>query len=335
MTEAAQHLSNISYRISVIIVNYRSWDKLTDCLESLLKTVWQNVSLQIVVVDNCSNDQRLASFQTQFSGVRFILNSGNHGFAHGCNTGAKAANGEYLFFLNPDTQVHEDVFTPMVLALSALPPFSIVATKKVSQKGKVERVERFFPRWYTLTGIGKALHRKLLGKDLKEMFSDEKDMVFPEWVSGSVVFMRQQDWQALNGWNEKFWMYSEDVDLCKRASSKGGKIGSLQRVSVVHNHGGSSRINSITAALTKSEVYISRHVYIAEHFAKPSQYLVQGVLALKSVIKTAFLALLSLLVFTHPKARISRRLFINLMGYYTHSLFYRTWLSPRSPELKK
>lgn len=330
-----QHDSTQLASITAVIVNYRSWGKLKDCLNSLLNAQTNLIALEIIVVDNCSNDAQLATFSELFSTVTFVLNSGNHGFAHGCNTGAKAANGDYLFFINPDTEVPNDVFAPLLSGLSTLPDFSIIATQKITTKGKSERVQRFFPRWFTLTGIGKALHRSCISQQLKEDFPTDKDMVFPEWVSGSVIFMRRKDCEELNGWNENFWMYSEDVDLCKRATNKGGKIALLQNVAIVHNHGGSSRVNPITSALTKSEVYISRHVYIAQHFDKNSLYLIQGLLVMKSIIKTGFFALLSLLLFNHTKAKISRNLFKNLSAYYRHALMNRTWLSPRSVLFKK
>lgn len=74
-----------SNSISAIIVNYRSWDKLTACINSLLSAQTDSIELEIIVVDNCSNDEQFANFSAQFSSVNFILNSGNHG----CNFGAK------------------------------------------------------------------------------------------------------------------------------------------------------------------------------------------------------------------------------------------------------
>lgn len=91
-------------------------------------------------------------------------------------------------------------------------------------------------------------------------FAKNRTIVYPQWVSGSVIFIRHYDFKQSGGWNEQFWMYCEDIDLCKRASSRGGKIALLQNVDIIHDHGGNSRINLVTTALTKSEVYISRHV---------------------------------------------------------------------------
>jgi GT2 family glycosyltransferase len=319
-----------SERVSVVIVNYRSWDKLAACIDSLSAIQPLNIDVEIVIVDNQSNDGQFHEFSSRYPHVQWIENTGNNGFAHGCNTGAQYAKGEYLLFLNPDTEVHENIFNPLVGCLNDLPSFSIVATQKRSETGKAERVARFFPRWYTLTGLGKALHRKLHKQAITERFKPDHKMVFPDWVSGSVVFIRRQDWLELKGWDERFWMYSEDVDLCKRATKEGGKVALLQNIAVVHNHGGSSRINPITSALTKSEVYISRHVYISQHFAKPTLALVQCVLGIKSWLKTGLISLLSLLAFNHPKAQVSRRLFANLTQYYIHAIKNKTWLSPRS-----
>lgn len=316
--------------ISVVIVNYRSWDKLQLCLDSLLKYPPSKATVSIIVVDNCSNDNKFSAFEEQFPSVNFQLNKGNLGFANGCNTGAKAAKGDYLLFLNPDTEVTTGALDALLDAIQAFPPYSIVSTHKSKANGKYERVERFFPRWYTLTGLGKSLHRLLISKQLSIDFDLNKDVVFPEWLSGSVIFIRQKDLEDLGGWNEKFWMYSEDVDLCKRAVARGGQMALLQNVTIIHNHGGSSRINPETTALTKTEVFISRHTYISIHETGISRFLLQTFLVLKSLFKTALIALLTLPLFNHPKAKVSRLIFFKLYAYYLGAAKRGTWISPRS-----
>lgn len=320
--------------ISTVIVNYRSWDKLQACLDSLLNTTLVDAKLEIIVVDNCSNDGKIGAFVEQYPSVSFVLNKGNFGFSNGCNTGANEANGDYLFFANPDTVVPKDVVEKLLSAIQTLPPYSIVATQKLSQSGKHERVERFFPRWYTITGLGKSFHRLLNRKHIVDDFSKGKKTVYPEWVSGSVIFIRRIDFKQLGGWDEQFWMYCEDVDLCKRANVRGGKITLLQDVEITHNHGGSSRINPVTTALTKSEVYISRHVYFSKYTQGTASYVIQTLLTIKSLLKVTLIAFLSLLIFTHPKAKIARLLFTNLIRYYVSAMLNQTWLSPRSRQHK-
>ncbi|NLD36417.1 MAG: glycosyltransferase family 2 protein [Desulfatiglans sp.] len=316
--------------VSVIIVNYRSWEKLADCLRSLQCVDRSNITLDIIVVDNCSNDGQFEAYSYAFPGVRFILNTGNYGYAHGCNTGAGAGRGEYLLFINPDTIVRPGSIELLITTIKDYPTNSILSVLQVAPKGRIERVERFFPRWISLTGIGKSLYRFINRRRLKREFSRERAVVFPDWVSGSVIFMRREAYLNLKGWDERYWMYSEDVDICKRAAKMGGKIVMLQQASFLHNHGGSSRINTGVSALTKSEVYISSHVYISIHKQGLSRTAMQVFLVLRALVKNIILALLSCLVFPSKRAKVQRLLLMNLCRYYANAFRVKSWISPRS-----
>lgn len=315
---------------SVIIVNYRSWEKLTDCIRSFQCIERAKINLEIIVVDNCSNDGRLEAFSAAFPDVHFILNSGNHGFAHGCNTGAKAASGDYFLFINPDTLAQPGNIELLISAIADYPANSILSAHKITPGGKKERVERFFPDWLQLTGAGRALYRLINRKRLKMEFAMEKAVVFPDWVSGSVQFMRKETYYNLKGWDERYWMYYEDVDICMRARKIGGEIVLLQKISFFHNHGASSRANPGISALTKSEVYISRHVYINIHKQGLQCAAMQIFLVSKALIENAILALFSFLFFTNKKAKVRRLLLINLCHYYADAFRVKSWISPRS-----
>lgn len=316
--------------ISVIIVNYRCWEKLADCLRSLQCVDTSKIILDIIVVDNCSNDGQFENYASAFPTARFILNSGNYGYAHGCNTGARAGTGEYLLFINPDTIVRPGSIELLLTTINDYPPNSILSALQITPKGKIERVERFFPKWILLTGTGKSLYRFINRGRLRRAFSKEKAVVFPDWVSGSVIFMRREAYINLKGWDERFWMYSEDVDICKRAAKMGGKIVMLQQTSFLHNHGGSSRINTGVSALTKSEVYISSHLYISIHKQGLQRTAMQLFLVLRALIKNTILALLFCLVFPNKRAKVQRLLLVNLCRYYANALRVKSWISPRS-----
>jgi GT2 family glycosyltransferase len=83
--------------ISAVTVNYRSWDKLRACLDSLPNSNLIDAQLEVVVVDNCSKDDQMETFVEQYPSVSFILNKGNFRFSNGCNTGVNKATGDYLF----------------------------------------------------------------------------------------------------------------------------------------------------------------------------------------------------------------------------------------------
>lgn len=332
--EKAVH-NNHNSLISVIIVNYRSWERLADCLKSLDCVDPSKITLDIIVVDNCSNDGQLETFSETFPNVRFLSNSENYGYAHGCNTGAKAGSGQYFLFINPDTIVQPGSIELLLSTIDDYPVNSILSTLQITPKGTKERVVRFFPKWMLLSKLGKTLYRLINSRRLKREFSEDKPIVFPDWVSGSVIFMKKEAYFNLKGWNECFWMYSEDIDLCKRATELGGKIVLLQQTSFLHNHGGSSRINTGVSALTKSEVYISGHVYISIHMQGLQHIAMQVFLVGRALVNNTISALLSCLVFPNKRAKVQRLLLINLIRYYINALRVRSWVSPRSVCYKK
>jgi GT2 family glycosyltransferase len=316
--------------ISVIIVNYRSWEKLADCLRSLEWVDKSKITLDIIVVDNCSNDGKFETYASSFPTARFILNSGNYGYAHGCNSGARAGRGEYFLFINPDTIVRPGSIELLLTTIKEYPTNSILSALQITAKGRIERVVRFFPKWITLTGTGKTLYRLINRGRIKREYAADKVVVFPDWVSGSVIFMRRDAYLNLKGWDERYWMYSEDVDICKRAAKMGGKIVMLQQASFLHNHGGSSRINAAISALTKSEVYISSHLYISIHEQGFKRTTMQTFLVLRAMIKNTILALLFSPAFTSKRAKVQRLLLMNLCRYYANALRVKSWISPRS-----
>lgn len=316
--------------LSIIIVNFHAWNKLNDCLKSLLNNEQPEIEFEIIVVDNDPEDPKMTEFAKQFPTVNFIKNSGNHGFAHGCNTGALQSSGNSLLFLNPDTVVLKYTLCEMLKAFQALPKHSILATHKRTPKGKNERVERFFPKLLSQTGPGKALFRLLNKKRIKEAFSSESPMVYPDWVSGSVLMLERETFNLLGGWDTRYWMYSEDADICKRAQAIGGKVALLQSSYIEHHHGSSSRINPYTAALTKTEVKISHHVFISLHFTGFRRILMHSELVLFDTLGTLMWAIISLIGLTHPKAKVKRILLINLMKYYAGVIQRGSWISPRS-----
>lgn len=316
--------------LSVVIVNFHAWEKLKSCLHSLSPNNQHGVELEICVIDNDPADQQMDEFALQFPNVKFVKNSGNNGFAHGCNTGALKTQAQTILFLNPDTRVPKNGLAKMLEAFAELPPFSILATDKGKPNGKFERSNRFFPSLLTMSGIGKALHRQLNKNKIKSEFSREKPLIFPDWVSGCVVMIDRQNFLQLNGWDTRFWMYSEDADLCKRATVTGGQIALMQNLCIEHDHGTSSRINAVTEALTKTEVKISHHVYVSIHHSGIVGWLMHLQLLVFDTLSTGLWALLSLLFFNHPKAVSKRLQFANLLRYYAHAVKSGSWLSPRS-----
>lgn len=312
--------------ISVIIVNYKCWDDLQKCLDALVVFSSATYTLDVIVVDNDLTSDTYLNFKNKFLSVRFVQNSGNNGFSNACNFGTSFAKGSLFLYLNPDTVSNEIAISTMADAIETNSDYGIVSCQQVNRNQAIEKEVRFLPRILTLFGF----FRIFFNFFNKKIIQKHKAFVCTEWVSGSVVMMRKDTYVQLGGWNEDYWMYFEDVDICKRTLDLGKKIILLKKVQILHNHGGASRINVLTSALTKSQVCISKHVYIHNNFSMYAKYLV-NIFLMIYVIFTSFLnALLGLLLCFIPKMRVRIFLFKNLLHYYTLCVLHRTWLSKLS-----
>jgi GT2 family glycosyltransferase len=317
--------------LSIIIVSYKGWDRLTKCLESLQLFTGNNFKTQVIVVDNKSEDDTIRKLEKRFDKFRFIYNTVNGGFANGCNMGARNAAGEYFLFLNPDTVASENEIGKLLDAARQNPQFSIVSCRQVNENGKESIAYGSFPSISNLTGLQRAI-LKSLTPDTSSLIPE---ILFPDWVSGSVVMIKSDLFRSLKGFDEDFWMYFEDVDLCKRVRKIGGEIAFLKNSIIEHNHGGSSRINLKTTSLTKTEVNISRHLYISKHLKGIEKISAHAFLILNNLVSGGVMALTGLLLFFIPRMLSRTLIFWRLAAYYFRSLLRFSWVSPRSVKYRK
>jgi GT2 family glycosyltransferase len=318
--------------LSVIIVNYKSWRSLRQCLDSLSAIPQNHISFEVIIVDNASEDGMLPEFQAAFPLFNFILNKGNYGFAHGCNLGAANSKGEYLLFLNPDTVANETALIGMLNNARSRNNHSVISCRQIRTDGSEEKPYGSFLSPMTLTGWLRALNRIYSGDESKLV--DKAGNFSPDWVSGSVILLSSESFNRLGGWDEDFWMYFEDVDLCKRARNAGGDIILVKDVAIEHNHGGSSRNNVQISALTKCEVKISRHVYIAKHEGGTRKIYMQSFLVISNLAGGLIPAFFGILFFFSKSMKIALLTYLSLLKYYLNAFRSGIWLSPRSVNYK-
>ena len=315
--------------ISVVIVNFRGWKRLSQCLDSLDVIKDSRFSHEVIVVDNNSDDGMIDNFRHSFPKFTFILNHGNYGFANGCNLGAKNSFGSYLLFLNPDTIVTGEALFRMLEEVRVRKPFSIISCSQMKENGSEERPYGSFLSPFNLTGWLRAINKIVLRR--KEVFFPQTEKyLYPDWVSGSVIMMSKESYNGLGGWDDDFWMYFEDVDLCRRAGLNNGEIVLIKTVCVEHNHGGSSRINKQVTALTKACVNISRHIYISKHEAGWKAFYMHKFLVLDNILLGLPPAIVGLILFFVSDLNVMTRTYLQLVSYYLNVLKSGTWLSKRS-----
>jgi len=315
--------------ISIIIVSYKGGARLVRCLKSLQKIEDTRFTFEVIVVDNQSNDGMQAELSTQFPLFSFISNTGNNGFANGCNLGATNSTGCNLLFLNPDTTVTADALFDLLEEVRVRPLYSIVSCRQIKENGTKDRPYGKFLTILTLTGWFRAILQIFTGS-IEDSFVQTKHSLYPDWVSGSVIMIRRASFLRLGKWDEDFWMYFEDVDLCRRAKKRGGEIVKLKEASVGHTHGGSSRINREITVMTKTEVHISRHLYISKHERNLNAFFMHFILILNNMVLGLLPALVGMVFSFIPKASIFPLTYIKLVGYYLHVLRTGNWMSVRS-----
>lgn len=321
--------------LSIIIVSYRGHERLRQCLESLKSFRGINLSTEIIIVNNCPGDEAISILEKQLPGFRFINNEINGGYANGCNKGASYAAGEFILILNPDTVVTEGALVELVMTAKSNPGFVITSCRQLNEKGSESIAWGPFPEFSNLTGFMRSLFRSgyQSQKRVKEGFPS--DIFFPDWISGSVMIISKENFLRLNGFDEDFWMYFEDVDLCKRARDTGGEVALCNNVIIEHNHGGSSRINRTTASLTKTEVLISKHIYMNKHKSGIDKFLIQAFLVINNLISSGLIAVLGLVFFFIPKIFLRTLIFRRLIKYYAGALRRGRWDSTRSVNYRK
>ncbi len=318
----------MTVKLSIVTVNYKSWE----LLESYLKSFEQyppQLSYEIIVVDNCPQDGMGASFSQDHSEIKLVSNKGNFGFSHGCNLGARHANGEYLLFLNPDTQLTKDnAIDAMVEFANNHSDVGVVACRTITPGDGIGREIAFLNPWLLIAWVRQIF--KFINKEkIIRDYPDEADVWYPEWITGSVVLIRSQFFHQIGRWNDKrYWMYHEDPDLCLRVRKAGKKVALLRNVSIKHVEGGVSRSSIGTTIRSKTEVIISAHNYIQENTAGASRYILH-LLYLLNTLSSILILLILLPFFWTKKFQIKARVLIESGRYYSNAVMRRTWKSPK------
>lgn len=250
--------------ISVITVSYNTKDLLLKCLKSVERFT-KGVEYEVIVVDNASSDGTVNELKTQ--NLKLIENKENRGFGAANNQGIKIASGRYILFLNSDTELVEDSISTMVNWMDSNPHVGIASCKLVNSDGTLQPTGGFFPNiarvflWTTfLDDIplfgGSAYHPK------PSFYKKERSL---DWVTGAFFLARREVINDIKKFDEDYFLYVEEVDLCYRAKKKKWDIRFVPITSLVHHQGASGTTNGmITREFSGLETFYKKHYSIVE-----------------------------------------------------------------------
>lgn len=221
--------------LDIVIVSHNVWPDLDRCLQSLRRSGLPP-GTTITVVDNASADGTPAHLRTQWPGVRVLDAGGNIGFARANNLGIRATSGACVLLLNPDTQVPEGAVGALFDALHEAPGAAAVGPRLVDATG---RPELSFGPMISLRGEAR---QKRLGDAyargeawaLRRVEALTSTPGPRDWLSGACLLCHRTDLEAVGGFDERYFLYTEDVDLCAAFRARGRTVHFVPSVTVVH-----------------------------------------------------------------------------------------------------
>ena len=227
--------------VSIVIVNWNVRDLLRRCLRSI--TQYPVPSFEVIVVDNASTDGSVDMVRVEFPAVRLVVNSENRGFPGAINQGISLARGRYVLLLNPDTELVGDALGTMVAFADEHLDVGVVGPQLLNADGSVQSSRRRFPTlataffestWLQPYAPRRLLERYYVGDQPDDRVQDV------EWLMGAALMARREAIEQVGPMDERFFMYSEELDWCRRFREAGWRVVYLPTAQILHHEGKSS-----------------------------------------------------------------------------------------------
>lgn len=252
--------------LSIVIVSWNVKDLLEKCLQSIFK--FQNdLNLEVIVIDNASADQTATMVKKEFPNVKLIANNINVGFAQANNQGIMASAGDLILVLNPDTEIIKNALARMVNFIQSNSKIGIVGAKHLNPdytlQPSVRRFPSFWPIFFIFTKLAKIFPNlppvySYLARDFDYKITQPVDQ-----VAGSCLLIRKVVLDQIGLFDENFFTWFEEVDLCKRTKDGGWQIWFLAEAEILH--AGGQSFNQLTTFKKQNIFFQSAFYYFKKH----------------------------------------------------------------------
>lgn len=263
--------------VSVVIVNWNVKDILRRCLQSLYRHT-HDLNLEVFVIDNASSDGSVDMIRDEFPQVKLIANTQNAGFGRAQNQGIRQASGKYICIFNPDTAIADNVFRKMYdwMEWPEHAKVGLLGPKLLYADGRLQPNIKRFPSAISQMIILLKCHHILgwfgpVARYLAKDFDYAKEQSVDQMM-GACIFARSEALHALNGFDEDFWIWFEDVDLCKRSQEHGWENWYTPTISIMHHEGKS--FGQILSPKKQRYFNTSLKVYARKYFNVPSRIII-------------------------------------------------------------
>lgn len=269
----------VGVKLSIQIVNFSSRHYLRKCLFSIGENLPAGIEAEVLVVNN--DDETLNDVTDELMekiSFRIMELQKNVGFGRAHNAGFRESQGKFILFLNPDTRILPGALQALLDVFEKNEQIGIAGPLLVDLAGKVQP-DCFGSRHTPLS----AVKRKIFKRGKRQEFA-RGDIFETDWVSGGAMLVRRDVFEEMGGFDEKYFMYFEDVDLCLRAKKRGSKIAVVPNALVFHESGKSFA----SEREKKKHYYVSQDYYTKKHFGSAAAGLVK-LLRLPYYVKNVWL----------------------------------------------
>jgi hypothetical protein len=254
--------------LSIITLNYKKPELTIECLDSLweqYKVKLQDNTIEVIIVDNDSQDDSVekikrAISEKKFHNMQVIANPSNAGFGTGCNLGAAKSKGEFILFLNNDTLVKDKGIMKMVEYCQNHQDVAVLGGQLRNLDGSLQAsTGKFYTLWYAFL--------LLIGGQRFGFLDRSPDKIEKvDWVKGALLMIRRDVFERLHGFDEKIFMYTEDMELCYRVHQAGLEIYFYPDVQVLHqDHGSTSKTFAIVNIYKNLLYFYKKHRSLQEY----------------------------------------------------------------------
>jgi N-acetylglucosaminyl-diphospho-decaprenol L-rhamnosyltransferase len=266
--------------LSVVVVSHNGRDVALETLRSAHASSGP-IDVEWFVVDSGSSDGTPDAIEAEFPDVT-LLRHGNIGFAAGNNVALPRASGRYVLLLNPDVSIQKGTFAGLVAALDAQPDVGAASVVQLHADGSLQRSIRRYPSARRALAEALFAHHTPLGRRLGEV--EERDSEYrrdrdADWLVGAFLIMRREAATAVGLLDERFFLYSEETDLCRRIRDLGWRLRHLTVMEVTHYGSGSYR-PQLAAQLSHSKA-----LYGEKHLGRAGSAAQRGALALGHAVR--------------------------------------------------
>ena len=264
--------------VSVIIIQYNNSQLTETAIETLLK--FHKDNLEVILIDNGSTDPNALSFTEQYPGLKIIRCENNLGFGAANNLASKQASGDILLFLNNDVVITSDFISNIEIEFNRNSSIGIIGPKLLNKDNSLQLSCGELPS-FVIELRDKILYaavdkkNTLALKYINGKFIHKEEM---EWVTGAALFITKKLFEELKGFDESYFMYYEDKDLCARALEKGKKVLYFLDSNLIHLKGGS--FNGPNKKFLMQKYRESQVLYYQKHKSKFQQTLLHAYLKL-------------------------------------------------------